>query len=228
VEKIFQLNWCVGKPSLFLLVFMWSLIFLGIHFLEQKDKVPFFGICLSLLIFPFLLTHPLHGLVMMVDVGQGDSLLIQEPFNKKVTLIDTGGRVNFDRNTNKTANAEKTLIPVLKSLGIRAVDSLFLTHADADHCGDVDVLAKKIKIRTIYLPKGAEKRKNLLEKLLVIAQKGTKIKRVLAPQKIDSFYLLSPTQVGSGENNDSFVLYRNIGGKRFLFTGDLEKKVNIS
>ncbi|MDR1521555.1 MAG: DNA internalization-related competence protein ComEC/Rec2 [Streptococcaceae bacterium] len=224
VENLFSFNWCVGKPSLFLLIFMWILIFLGIHFLEIKRKGPFFGFCLSLLLFSFLLTHPFYGLVMMVDVGQGDSLLIQEPFNKKVTLIDTGGRVSFNKNSNQMTNAEKTLIPVLKSLGIRVLDSLFLTHADADHCGDVDVLAKKIKIRTIYFPKGAEKRKALREKLLVIAQKGTKIKPVLALQKIDSFYLLSPTKIASGENNDSLVLYRNIGGKRFLFTGDLERE----
>jgi competence protein ComEC len=224
VEKIFPINWCVGKPSLFLLILMWVLSFSGMNFLENKKSLSFLWLCLSLSIFPFLLSNPFYGLVMMVDVGQGDGLLIQEPFNKKVTLIDTGGRVNFGGNVSQITNAEKTLIPVLKSRGIRAIDSLFLTHADVDHCGDVDALAKKIKICTIYLPKGAEKRKMLREKLLVIAQKGTKIKLVLAPQKIASFYLLSPTQVGKGENNDSLVLYRNIGGKKFLFTGDLEKE----
>jgi competence protein ComEC len=224
VEKILPINWYVGKPSLLLLVLMWILIFLGIHFLESKAKISFFWLCLSLLIFPFLINHSFYGLVMMIDVGQGDSLLIQEPLNKKVTLIDTGGRLNFGKSNHQTANAQRTLIPVLKSLGIQVIDSLFLTHADADHCGDVDVLAEKIKIRTIYLPKGAEKRATLRKKLLAIAQTGTKIKPVLALQNIDSFYLLSPMHASNGENNDSLVLYRNICGKRFLFTGDLERK----
>jgi competence protein ComEC len=223
IEKTFPINWCVGKPSLFLLILMWILIFWGMNFLEKKRKFSFICLCLIFLLFPFLISHPFYGLVMMVDVGQGDSLLIQEPFNQKVTLIDTGGRLSFGNNSHQVTNAEKTLIPVLKSRGVRVIDSLFLTHADADHCGDVDILAKKIKIRTIYLPKGAEKRKMLRKKLLAIAQKGTKIKLVLAPQKIDKFYLLSPTKPGNGENKDSLVLYRNIGGKSFLFTGDLEK-----
>jgi len=224
VEKFFPINCCVGKPSLFLLVLMFISIFWGMNFLENEKKFSFICLCLTFLLFPFLISHPFYGLVMMVDVGQGDSLLIQEPLNQKVTLIDTGGRINFGNSSYQATNAERTLIPVLRSRGIWVIDSLFLTHADADHCGDVDILAKKFKIRTIYLPKGAEKRKMLREKLLTIAQKGTKVKLVLAPQKIDKFYLLSPTRSGNGENKDSLVLYRNIDGKSFLFTGDLEKE----
>ena len=33
----------------------------------------------------------------MIDVGQGDSLFIQAPFHRKNTLIDTGGRLSFDK-----------------------------------------------------------------------------------------------------------------------------------
>lgn len=224
VEGLFPINWCVGKPSLFLLFFMWGLVFLSFHFLECGKYVLFKVVFLLFIPFPFFISHPWNGCVMMVDVGQGDSLLIQEPLNRKVSLIDTGGRMSFRKNNKPLSNAERTLIPLLKSKGIRRIDHLFLTHADVDHCGDVDVLAENVSIKTIYIPAGAEKREFLRKKLQLISKKGTIIKRVLSPQKIASFDLLSPREVGNGENKDSLVLYRNIGGKKFLFTGDLEKE----
>ncbi|MDR3156497.1 MAG: DNA internalization-related competence protein ComEC/Rec2 [Lactobacillales bacterium] len=224
VEELFPINWCVGKPSLFLLLFMWGIIFLSFHFLECGQYFLFKVASLFFIPFPFFISHPWNGCVMMVDVGQGDSLLVQEPLNRKVSLIDTGGRIDFGKNNKRLSNAQRTLIPLLKSRGIRTIDHLFLTHADADHCGDVDVLAENIRIRTIYIPAGAEKRESLRRKLQSISKKGTVIRRVLSPQKIDSFNLLSPRDIGNGENKDSLVLYRNIEGKKFLFTGDLEKE----
>ncbi|MFR0771926.1 MAG: hypothetical protein ACLSH6_09310 [Limosilactobacillus pontis] len=33
---------------------------------------------------------PLNGEVTFVDIGQGDCILIREPFNRRVMMIDTG------------------------------------------------------------------------------------------------------------------------------------------
>ena len=46
----------------------------------------------------------------MIDVGQGDCFLIQQPFNKGNILIDTGGLQTRDL-------ASTTLVPYLNSAG---------------------------------------------------------------------------------------------------------------
>lgn len=53
-------------------------------------------------------------------------------------VIDVGGRVNFSQKEPwqekiASSNAERTLIPYLKSRGISKIDQLVVTHTDADH-----------------------------------------------------------------------------------------------
>ncbi|MDG9750076.1 hypothetical protein [Leuconostoc mesenteroides] len=38
---------------------------------------------------------PYHGEFATFDIGQGDAAVIREPYNKTITLIDTGGKVTF-------------------------------------------------------------------------------------------------------------------------------------
>lgn len=70
----------------------------------------------------------------MVDIGQGDSILLREKFGK-VILIDLGGIPGFKQKENwrqRTikSNAEQTLIPFLKSRGISTIDQVILTHTE--------------------------------------------------------------------------------------------------
>ena len=69
--------------------------------------------------------------IAFLDVGQGDSILIQAP-NGQTMLID-GGR--------STGLASEVIIPKLKEWGARQVDVLIPTHPDLDHiAGLVGVL----------------------------------------------------------------------------------------
>jgi competence protein ComEC len=68
--------------------------------------------------------------VVALDVGQGDATLIRFP-DARTWLIDAGGTLagsRFDVGTRVVA-------PALRAQGIRALDALLLTHADADHVG---------------------------------------------------------------------------------------------
>ena len=76
----------------------------------------------------------------MIDVGQGDCFLIQQPFNQGNILIDTGGLRNKDL-------ASLTLVPYLRSQGIFELDYVFISHDDFDHCGAYESLSNQIEIK---------------------------------------------------------------------------------
>ena len=76
----------------------------------------------------------------MIDVGQGDCFLVQQPFNQGNILIDTGGLKNKDI-------ASLTLVPYLRSQGINRLEYVFISHNDIDHCGAYDSLFEQIEIK---------------------------------------------------------------------------------
>lgn len=70
----------------------------------------------------------------MVDVGQGDSIFLRD-MKGKTLLIDVGGKPGFASSQTwqraaETPNAERTLLPYLKSQGIGKIDQLVLTHTE--------------------------------------------------------------------------------------------------
>src|SRR5690606_16420478 len=83
--------------------------------------------------------------IMMIDVGQGDAILIKFPDNQ-TALIDAGDLNPF------FDNGERVLIPLLDYLGIRKVDYGFISHLDADHYGGFVSLLYKGMISEIFKP----------------------------------------------------------------------------
>lgn len=217
----------LGKPSLFQFV---SMIFVLVLLFDFWKK-PQFRISL-LMIFSLLMVwvkHPLINEVTVVDVGQGDSIFLRSMKGETV-LIDVGGKVTFGskekwQEGSQTSNAEKTLIPYLQARGVSQIDYLVLTHTDTDHIGDLEVVAKRFKIKKICVSEGAltkpsfAKRIRFLKCPVRTLKAGDKL-----PMMGSNLQVLYPNKIGDGGNNDSLVLYGKLLGTSFLFTGDLEKK----
>lgn len=70
--------------------------------------------------------------VTVIDVGQGDSLLIQTPRGRTV-LVDGGGWPAFGREPPPPDVGERVVVPFLRVLGMRRLDLVASTHPDADH-----------------------------------------------------------------------------------------------
>ena len=75
-------------------------------------------------------------------------------------MIDTGGRLSFDKEAwrqrkNSRSGAEYSVIPFLKSQGVKRLDEVIITHAHEDHFGDLLAIAQKVPISVLYFPKGA-------------------------------------------------------------------------
>ncbi|WP_261805779.1 DNA internalization-related competence protein ComEC/Rec2 [Lapidilactobacillus luobeiensis] len=173
---------------------------------------------------------PLVQRVTLIDVGQGDSILVQTAWPRRTLLIDTGGRLTFPQAQwqarQTTAGVTQTTLPYLAAAGIDHLDHVLLTHQDADHVGDLVALAQQIPIDEIILPAGMSENPQVRAKLDRLAR-STRIRPCLADQKLADGRLqgqfLAPTKPGAGTNEDSLVLLLQLGSSRWLFTGDLDQ-----
>jgi competence protein ComEC len=93
---------------------------------------PFPGRVLALiLLFPLVTGSPAHGppilRLVVMDVGQGLAVLVQTA--EHALIYDTGPAF-------KTRDAgQSVVLPVLRHFGVRKLDALVISHADADHIG---------------------------------------------------------------------------------------------
>lgn len=218
--------WILGKPSGLVLLLLLVSLFLLYDFHRRKKWL--LGLSLVLALLFFITKHPLENEVTVVDIGQGDSIFLRDMRGRTV-LIDVGGRVDFAakeawQERSSQANAERTLIPYLHSRGVDRIDSLVLTHTDADHVGDVLEVAKQVQIGRIYVSPGS----------LTVPDFVATLKEINVPVHVvavgdrlpifDSYLeVLYPDGTGDGGNNDSVVLYGRLLETNFLFTGDLEQ-----
>lgn len=115
----------------------------------------YYWLSLGYLLFFILIHFPLYSQVAFIDVGQGDSILITTPLNRKCYLIDVGGKVNFGKKGNSgISQTEKILLPFLYSQGINKIDGIFLSHQDADHVGNLRDLLSYIRVKKYILVMG--------------------------------------------------------------------------
>lgn len=215
-----------GKPCLVIICVLITLTLLIILFDKSK-----YVICLFLVYFgTYIFIHyPVTGEVTTFDVGQGDSFLIRTPFNRNVTIIDTGGKLKFTNEKwakgYQNYNANFTSINYLKSIGIRQIDNLCLSHQDADHSEDVVAFIDKMKINNLVIPMGMQKNQAFKNRITKLSS-NTKVLPVNDTYMINKMPLkiYHPFTSGLGENKDSMVLGGNFGQLNWLFMGDLDQK----
>ncbi|MBR3661577.1 MAG: DNA internalization-related competence protein ComEC/Rec2 [Bacilli bacterium] len=155
-----------------------------------------------------------------IDVNQGDSSLFYS--NNVCILIDTGGIYN--------KNISEDIITMLKSFGIRKIDSLLLTHGDYDHMGEAINLVNNFKVEKVIFNCGEFN--NLEQDLIkVLDKKKIPYYSCIKELNIDDnkLYFLQ-TKEYDNENDNSNVIYTEINGYKFMFMGDagIEKEKDIS
>lgn len=175
-----------------------------------------------------------NGEVTFIDVGQGESILIRLPYGNGTYLIDTGGTMQFEKEVwqerkKQFEPGKDVVVPFLKSKGISTIDKLILTHGDADHIGGALALLEEIRVKEILTPLTSEKSE--LETVIFKKARQKKIPVKYAGSKEgwksgnSLFQIMLPQENQSLEgNNNSIVILAEMGGLRWLFTGDLEKE----
>ena len=227
INQIFSRPFVLGKPSLWILVLILLALALLYDYRKKRLLAAVLSVFLALL---FLMTkNPPTNEVTVVDIGQGDSIFLRD-IKGQTILIDVGGRVPFSKSAEwqqrmSDANAEKTLIPYLKSRGVSKINQLVLTHTDTDHMGDMEAVAKAFKIGQILVSSGSLTNAGFAARLKKMQVKVSVLKAGdRLPIMGSQLQVLYPFKTGDGGNNDSVVLYGRLLNLSFLFTGDLEKE----
>ena len=156
--------------------------------------------------------------ITMIDVGQGDSILIHS--NNESILFDTGGKMSFSEE-EKSSIVLNTTIPLLKSLGIRKLKYLVLTHGDADHMGEAKYLIKNFNVENILINEG---KLNYLEKELISLTSNVEVAKEGKYISCGDIDLVQLNTDLSDENDSSQVYYGKYNDITLLFTGDASLK----
>lgn len=168
--------------------------------------------------------------VTLLDVGQGESIVISSA--GRTVLID-GGSSSAPLRADVGASV---IVPFLQSQGVRRLDALIITHADADHCNALKTVLREVPVDTVIDGAGATPDISLIEQVDYLALRNEIRRRGIpfAPAKaglrvvlgdawLDFLAPLSPpVEYPGGGNNGSAVTMLHHGEVRMLFTGDIE------
>lgn len=157
--------------------------------------------------------------ISLLDVGQGDAILIESPSGKRI-LIDGGG-------------SNKVLSKLSEELSffVRDIDVILATHGDADHITGLIPALERFDIRTVvYAASGTTelfddfyRHVEYEDATVTIARQGD---RIIFHDGV-TVYILSPNEIQSrakDTNDTSIATLVTYGEHSFLFTGDLPIK----
>ncbi len=224
-------------PSAFEILLFYLLLFLSIHL--RRERLPQYLFVGILFIFALDLAYwNLRGYfqnelkMTFIDVGQGDSILIEFPRGKRM-LIDGGGLYGERFDIGK-----KVIAPFLWKKKICRIDYLVLTHPDPDHLKGLLFIASHFSIDQFWenglrvespsyqgleeiLLRKKIKRYILHASISTLNIHGVQLSILHPPErkepkseKVDSRYI----------NNQSLVMKLQFKNIRVLLTGDIEEE----
>ncbi|WP_353477919.1 DNA internalization-related competence protein ComEC/Rec2 [Halobacillus sp. ACCC02827] len=220
VTSYMDIPWVIGAvPSSVILLYSTCFILMVICWSKKKRITAFLAACGAvgvLMIYSAIPYFSDKGAVTMLDVGQGDSFIIELPYRSGVLMIDAAGPPTFQKAGDETA--KQIILPFLKSRGIHQLDALIVTHEDQDHSGSVFPLFREMQVGQLVVSPFYEG-ETIADKTEVI-EAGDVL-------EIGSyrFEVLHPNEDQNDANHNSLVLASELGGKRWLFTGDVPLEV---
>jgi competence protein ComEC len=166
--------------------------------------------------------------VSVLDVGQGDSILLQGP---------NGGRVLID--TGPDPDRLMTLLDGRVPTWDRRLDLVVLTHPHEDHVGGLALLLQRYEVGDIVEPGmiGPGPGDAAYRRELATLGRTSRVVAAGDTLWLDGIELdvdwplrgtvpLHPADGGTAINNVSIVLELHFGERRMLFTGDVEQQID--
>ncbi|MFB1050917.1 ComEC/Rec2 family competence protein [Paraliobacillus sp. JSM ZJ581] len=158
--------------------------------------------------------------VHFINVGQGDSILIQTPEQKNI-LIDGG-----------PPSASRKVLNYLKKQNVQELDLLIATHPDIDHIGGLRSIINQIPIKEIwdsgkfyYTRTYHRYFRNIKEKNIPLHI--VKLNTVKALADNTSLIVLNANSIVKTNNQSSLALQLTMNKIDFLLMSDVEKKQEL-
>lgn len=239
VKYLNSISWnthWLPRLSLLQIILYVSLILIFVSALEKRKK----GFALSLLIilncgawfYPSWADSRRDDFkITFLDVGQGDSILLEFPKGLKM-LVDAGGSWNSNFDIG-----EKVVLPALLDRGIRHLDYLVISHPHPDHFLGMKTLLQAYTPREFWWNGQMMENDDLKSLLAALQEKGIPIlekNKKSAPVDLNeaSIHFLhpsenfpnSPTANGASVNNNSLVMKIQDRGLNLLLTGDIQQE----
>ncbi|TGA99562.1 DNA internalization-related competence protein ComEC/Rec2 [Sporolactobacillus shoreae] len=171
-----------------------------------------------------------YGSVTFLDVGQGDNILIRLPHRQGTLLIDSGGTMPYPKKKWQIRNkpyevGRDVVLHELQAMRINSLDRVVFTHKDFDHVGGMRSVLDVIPVRRIVVSPFYNPDQSDLKLFEDALNRGSELSLMKSGDRLmlghAVFDILSPITASSDSNDNSMVIRTMLGGKHWLFTGDL-------
>ena len=180
--------------------------------------------------------------VTLLDVGQGESIVIRSPSGRTV-LIDGG--TSSDEGRGEVGRA--VIVPFLQAMKVQKLDAMIVTHADADHCNGLPQVIREIPVAlaidgaAMHAQRANDATSSTRSSAIapeyadVLAawrQRKVPVKTARAGQTLDLgdgviltvLWPRAPLDESAGDNDSGAVLRLDYGKTSLLFTADIEEE----
>lgn len=171
-----------------------------------------------------VLDRPHEAVITVLDVGQGDAIVVRFP-DGKTLLIDAGHATpDFDAG-------EQRIVPFLQRTGVREIDMVIISHPHLDHFGGLPAILAALPIRSVVVADSTDANPLFQGLLVTLRDAGVALRQVRRGEVIDDFaparlYVLSPGPIDDPllrtANDASVAVQLRLGATAFLFPGDAE------
>ena len=169
--------------------------------------------------------------VTFLDVGQGDSAIVEAPDGKRL-LVDAGPAFTSPNGARMDAGVT-AVAPVLRARRIRRIDVLAISHSDFDHAGGALAILDRFEVGEVWIPAGSVGAPAMASIREHASRLGVPTREMArgVPSRVwgsTRIEILWPAPAAAGEdaspreNAGSLVLRVVSPGFSVLFTGDIE------
>lgn len=229
----------VGKPSLFFNLTSMVAFALIVYIIYNRRKyinfrplsIIILGICIFVNLLPAVFFNDDNLYIDFLYVKEGDCIACSY---KNFTFAIDGGANTYIYGKDVKEIENKTLLRFYERKGVEKINCIFVTHTDSDHIDGIMNLLGKKDIGKIFLADvehNSEKYEILKEKcrkndVNITFIKNGDIFKIDENLSIKCVYPYIDTT--EDENNSSLVLNLMFKDNKFLFTGDIDSKVEKS
>ncbi len=157
--------------------------------------------------------------IVMIDVGQGDAILLQSPGGQNV-LVDTGPP---SRDGSPWGTS---VVPLLKRLDVQNLDEVIITHFHDDHAGGLVQVLRSFNVRRLVVPLDIGRPAGALCARLGV-QVSVASRGEILGDALSRYYVLAPERRESSApgdpNKQSLVVKMQFGSVSMLLMGDAER-----